>query len=70
MQLSLHYFLYFGATEAEEAGADLEAIQSALTHSKKDMTLRYIRRRSSKIAAIANARSSKRAAEQNDGGTS
>jgi hypothetical protein len=31
-----------GATEAEEAGADLEAIQSALTHSKKDMTLRYI----------------------------
>jgi hypothetical protein len=48
----------------------LEAIQSALTHSKKDMTLRYIRRSSSKIAAIANTRSSKRAAEQNRGGTS
>jgi hypothetical protein len=57
-----------GATEAEEAGADVEAIQSALTHSKKDMTLRYIRRRSSKIAAVAEARTNKRA--QNEGGTS
>ena len=32
-----------GATEAEEAGAALDAIQGALTHSKKDTTLRYIR---------------------------
>jgi integrase len=33
-----------GATEADEAGAALEAIQSALTHSKESTTLRYIRR--------------------------
>jgi hypothetical protein len=31
-----------GATEAEEAGVALDAIQGALTHSKKDTTLRYI----------------------------
>lgn len=55
-----------GATEAEESGAAIEAIQSALTHSKKDTTLRYIRTRSTKIAAVAEARSKRRAA----GGTS
>lgn len=58
-----------GATEAEEAGADLDAIQGALTHTKRDMTLRYIRRSSTKIANVAEARSRKRAADQGDGGT-
>ena len=55
-----------GATEAEESGAEIEAIQAALTHSKKETTLRYIRRRSTKIAAVADARSTKRTAENKD----
>lgn len=53
-----------GATEAEESGAELEAIQGALTHSKKETTLRYLRTRSTKIAAVADARSKKRAADE------
>jgi hypothetical protein len=53
-----------GATEAEESGADLEAIQDALTHSKKEMSLRYIRRRSTRIASVAEARSRGRAASE------
>jgi hypothetical protein len=58
-----------GATEADEAGAALEAIQSALTHTKESTTLRYLRRgRSNKIGLVAEARRTKRAAE-NDGGT-
>jgi len=56
-----------GATEAEESGAELENIQAALTHSKKETTLRYIRQRGTKIAAVAEARSRKRAADQGDG---
>jgi Phage integrase family len=56
-----------GATEAEQAGAEIDAIQGALTHSKKDTTLRYIRRSSKKIADVAEARNRKRAAD--DGGT-
>ena len=52
-----------GATEAEEAGAAIDAIQGALTHSKKDTTLRYIRRSSKKIADVAEARNRKRAAD-------
>jgi hypothetical protein len=52
-----------GATEAEESGADLEAIQDALTHSKKEMSLRYIRRRSTRIATVAQARNRQRAAQ-------
>jgi integrase len=56
-----------GATEAEEAGAEIDAIQGALTHSKKDTTLRYIRRSSKKIADVAEARNRKRTAD--DGGT-
>jgi hypothetical protein len=56
-----------GATEAEEAGAAIDAIQGALTHSRKDTTLRYIRRSSKKIADVAEARNRKRAAD--DGGT-
>jgi hypothetical protein len=58
-----------GATEADEAGAALEAIQSALTHTKESTTLRYLRRgRSNKIGLVAEARRTKRATE-NDGGT-
>jgi hypothetical protein len=53
-----------GATEAEEYGADFEAIQDALTHSKKEMSLRYIRRRSTRIASVAEARSRGRAASE------
>lgn len=53
-----------GATEAEESGAELEAIQGALTHSRKETTLRYIRRRSKKIADVAAARSAKRTADE------
>lgn len=52
-----------GATEAEESGAAIEAIQSALTHSKRETTLRYIRTRSTKIGAVADARAAKRKAE-------
>jgi hypothetical protein len=58
-----------GATEADDAGAPLEAIQGALTHTKPDTTLRYIRRgRTKKIGLVAEARGLKRATE-NDGGT-
>jgi hypothetical protein len=53
-----------GATEADEAGAALTAIQGALTHERESTTLRYIRRgRSKKIAEVAEARQQKRAAE-------
>jgi hypothetical protein len=46
-----------GATEADEAGAALEAIQGALTHTKSGMTVRYLRRGSSKkIGQVADAR--------------
>lgn len=58
-----------GATEAEEAGAAIDAIQGALTHSKRDTTLRYIRRSSAKIATVAKARRAKRAADESGGGT-
>jgi hypothetical protein len=58
-----------GATEAEEGGATTDAIQGALTHSKKDSTLRYIRRNSTKIATVAEARGRKRAADEGGGGT-
>jgi hypothetical protein len=55
-----------GATEAEEAGAAFDAISDALTHSKKETTLRYIRRRTTRIASVAEARAAKRAAERED----
>jgi hypothetical protein len=58
-----------GATEAEEAGAAIDAIQSALTHSKKDTTLRYLRQNKTKIATVAEARTRKRAADSDGGGT-
>jgi hypothetical protein len=53
-----------GATEAEEAGAEFEAISDALTHSEKGTTVRYIRRRTRRIASVQEARTRKRAAEQ------
>jgi hypothetical protein len=56
-----------GATEAEEAMADTSLIQDALTHTKKETTFRYIRRRTKKIAAVAEVRKLSRTAD--DGGT-
>src|SRR5262249_56501142 len=54
-----------GATEADEAGAAIEAIQGALTHSKESTTLRYIRRgRTKKIEQVAEARAAKRASDR------
>jgi len=58
-----------GATETEEAGAAIDAIQGALTHSRKDTTLRYLRENTTKIATVAEARKRKRAADKNGGGT-
>jgi hypothetical protein len=53
-----------GATEADEAGAAIEAIQGALTHTKPSTTLRYIRRgHTKKIEAVAEARAALRKAE-------
>jgi hypothetical protein len=61
--------LEFGRSRRDEAGAVLEAIQGALTHTDKVTTPRYLRgRRTKKLSEIAEARNSKRAAE-NDGGT-
>lgn len=57
------------ATEAEEAEADLDAIRQAMTHSKEETTLRYIRRRSKKLVVVAQARNRKRAADETGGGT-
>jgi integrase len=52
------------ATEADESGAELDAIQAQLTHSKGSTTLRYIRRgRTRKIELVAEARAKKRASE-------
>jgi len=57
-----------GATEADEAGVALEAIQGALTHTKETTTLRYLRRgRTKKIGLVAEARSTKRAADEGGG---
>ena len=44
------------ATEADEAGADLEAISDMLTHAEPRTTARYIRRREERIASAAHAR--------------
>lgn len=57
-----------GATEADEAGADIENIRAGLTHTNIATTERYVRRRSErKIAAVADARQRKRQAEQGGG---
>jgi hypothetical protein len=54
-----------GATEADEAGADIGLISFGLTHTNVQTTERYIRRRSArKTAELAAARKRKRAAEQ------
>jgi hypothetical protein len=50
-----------GATEAEEAGVDVALISDGLTHSNKQTTVRYIRRRAKKIATVAEARKLSRA---------
>jgi hypothetical protein len=56
------------ASQAAEAGARLEDISGALTHTKVDTTVRYLRRGSSKkIANVAEARTAKRAAEDDSG---
>jgi hypothetical protein len=58
-----------GATEADEAGVTLEAIQGAMTHTNKVTTLRYLRgARTKKLSAIAEARTIKRAADSDGGG--
>ena len=49
---------------ATEAGAAIEGIQAALTHTKTSTTLRYICRGGTrKIAKVAEARSAMRKAE-------
>jgi hypothetical protein len=53
-----------GATEADEAGADLKAISDHLTHSKTSMTVRYIRNVSGRVKGVAEARNRKRVADQ------
>lgn len=57
-----------GATEAEEALADTDLIQAGLTHSKKETTLRYLRRNRKKIAAVAEIRKQSRTADDGGGG--
>lgn len=52
-----------GVTEAEEAGVPLDTIRDAATHSDARTTVRYIRRRSTRIASVAEARAAKRAAD-------
>jgi hypothetical protein len=48
------------ATEAEEAGVDERLIQESMTHNDVRTTVRYIRRRSKKVAAVAQARNNSR----------
>lgn len=55
-----------GATEAEEAMVGIDLIQAGLTHSNPQTSVRYIRKRTKKIAALAVARKQSRAAD--DGG--
>lgn len=57
-----------GATEADEAGADLKAISDHLTHSETRMTVRYIRS-PGRTKEVQDARNRKRVADQggNDG---
>ncbi len=51
------------AWQADEAGAALEAIQGALTHTGESTTLRYLRRGRNQIGQVAQARSAKRATD-------
>ncbi len=56
-----------GATEADEAGADLKAISDHLTHSETRMTVRYIRNVSGRTREVADARNRKRVADSTGG---
>jgi len=56
-----------GATEADEAGADLKAISDHLTHSEVKTTVRYIRRVGTRTASVAEARNRKRQADEGAG---
>jgi integrase len=55
-----------GATEADEAGADLKAISDHLTHAETRTTIRYIRRVAGRTKAVADARNRMREAGQGD----
>lgn len=52
-----------GATEADQAGADIELIREGLTHANAATTARYLKRRGAKLDALADARRKKRAAD-------
>lgn len=54
-----------GATEAEDAGADLKAISDHLTHSDISTTLRYLRSPDGRTKEVADARAKKRASDRN-----
>ena len=56
-----------GATEAEEALVDIDLIKDGLTHTNVTTTGRYIRRRSKKIAALAEARKQSRTSDEGGG---
>jgi len=56
-----------GATEAEEALVGIDLIKDGLTHTNTVTTGRYIRRRTKKIAALAEARKSSRASDEGSG---
>jgi hypothetical protein len=55
-----------GATEAEEAGADFDAIRNLLTHSEKQeaTTVRYLRRRDKSRVAVQEVRNAARASDE------
>lgn len=57
-----------GATEADDAGATIEAIRDGLTHTKSETTIRYLRRRGTKMDALADARGSHRKRQAEEGG--
>ncbi len=56
-----------GATEAEEAMVGIDLIKEGLTHTNTVTTGRYIRSRTKKIAAMAEARKSSRPADEGSG---
>jgi hypothetical protein len=52
-----------GATEGDDAGVAFDDLMGALTHSRKETTLRYIRRQKTRIATVARARQASRGSE-------
>jgi hypothetical protein len=56
-----------GATEAEEALVDIDLIKDGLTHTNTVTTGQYIRRRTKKIAALAEARKQSRTSDEGGG---